>query len=246
MNRFILPLAFLFAGVHCSTGQNFYFKSETNIEGGLAILSSMVKSSMTFYQKDNQIKTVTTMFKNTQEVICDENKLAITNERAPKCAIFTRAQLLLDSLENDMNTTDVRVEKTTETEKLLGYNCLKTIIRYKIDGYEYQGNFWCTKEITAPKPDVKPLEYTKRNALFIATQELDGFPLKTETIMFSTNMKTITLVTEVNTKDIDYSVFALAGNRCKKPYNLEEYKAELLRQKRDFKNFQSFSGGSGW
>ncbi|MES2678458.1 MAG: hypothetical protein V4635_01175 [Bacteroidota bacterium] len=246
MNRFSLLFVILFAVAFCS-GQNFYFKTEVNIEGVPAMFAKMGKSTSDFYQKGNKIKTASTVMNATQEVISLEDQVTITNTHEPKCALITRAELVEDSLENDVKATDVSAEKTSETEKFLGYTCAKTIVRYKIDGFEHQSNYWCTKEINAPKPAKKPLEYTKRNSLFVVMQQLDGFPLKTETIMNFNGMKTISTVTEVNTKEIDDAVFEPLTGLCKKPMNMAAYKQELLRQKIEAKmmNNGNMYNGSG-
>ncbi|HOZ87876.1 MAG TPA: hypothetical protein PL029_08965 [Bacteroidia bacterium] len=230
MNRFTLSF-FALCAIACCSAQNFYFKTEVTIDGVPAMFAKMGKSTTSFYQKGNKIKTASTTMNATQEVITVEDQVTITNKNDPKCVVITRAELVEDSLENDIRSTDVTVEKTTDTEKFLGYTCVKTIVRYKIDGFNYQSNYWCTTEIKVPDPGKKPLEYTKRNSLSAAVQQLEGFPLKTETTMAFNDMKTISTVTEVNTKEIDEAVFEPLTGLCKKPINLAAYKQELLRQK---------------
>lgn len=194
-------------------------------------MSKMMNGSSVTYQKNNKVKSISKSMGVTQEIISLIDKVIILNKYNPKCAIITKAELAEDSLENDMPTTDIQIELASETEKILEYTCIKTIIRYKIKGYNYETSVWSTKEVEVPNSVVKPLESMKCSSYLAALQTIDGFVMRTETYMSASAVKTIATVTEVSTNEIEDSVFEVEDKACKKPLNLKEYKKELQIQK---------------
>ena len=230
MKHIFLFLTILFISGSLA-GQCLYFKTKVELKGSLAILSRMVNGSSVTYQKNNKIKSISKSMGVTQEIISVDDKVTILNKFNPKCAVITKAELEEDSLENDMHTTDLQIEHTSESQKLLEYNCVKTIIRYKIKGCNYETTVWSTKEINVPRPAVKPLESMKRNSYLAALESIEGFVMKTETHMSASAVKTIVTVIDINFKEIDDSVFEVDDKLCKKPLNLKEYKKELQIQK---------------
>lgn len=213
------------------TAQCLYSKTKVELKGSMAIFSRLVNATSVSYQKNNKVRSITKSMGVTQEIISLSDKVIILNKFSPKCAVITKAELAEDSLENEMPTTDVQIEKTSESQKLLEYDCVKTIIRYKIKGMNYETAVWSTKEITVPTPAVKPLESMKRSSYLAALESIEGFVLKTETYMKSSAAKTIVTVIEISTKEFDDSVFEVDDKLCKEPLNLKEYKNELQRQK---------------
>lgn len=211
--------------------QNLYFKTKIEIKGSLAIMSKMVNGSSITYQKGSKVRSITKSMGVTQEIISTTDQVIILNKYSPRCAIITKAELAEDSLENDMPTTDIQIEKTKEIDKILEYTCIKTIIRYKIKGLSYETLVWSTMDIPVPKPDIKPLESMKQNSYMESLKHIEGFVMKTETYMNASAVKTIATVIEVNTGNIEDSVFEIKDKSCKDPLNLKEYKKELQRQK---------------
>ena len=51
-----------------------------------------------------------------QVQITETDKVTIFNSAETNCAIITKAELLEDSLENDVYATEVQIEKTNETK----------------------------------------------------------------------------------------------------------------------------------
>ena len=83
-------------------------------------------------------------------------------------------------------------------------------------------------------------ELMKKNALTVAIQSIEGFPMQIETLMKANGVKTIGTVTEINTKDIKESEFEVESKKCKKPMNLKEYKKYLLKKKLESQRYTGY------
>ena len=227
--------------------QSLFVKTESSVEGMPAMVAKLSKSSSTSFYKDNRVKTEIKTMMFSQVQITETDKVTIFNSAETNCAIITKAELLEDSLENDVYATEVQIEKTNETKKILGYDCVKTIIRYKVAntdskvvGLESEMTFWTTTAVIIPKTKQPMPELMKKNALTVAIQSVEGFPMQIETWMKANGVKTIGTVTEINTKDIKESEFELDSKKCKKTMNLKEYKKYLLKKKLESQRYTGY------
>jgi hypothetical protein len=82
---------------------------------------------------------------------------------------------------------DVKVTKTSETAKILGYSCTKYIVEYSDGKHKMQQILWATKDI--PGLDLKNMGNSKMNrSQTIYYDKIDGAPLKIEMHMEQGNM----------------------------------------------------------
>lgn len=101
---------------------------------------------------------------------------------------------------------DVKVTKTNETQKILNYNCTKTIVTVTDKGKTLEQIFWTTKEIK--DFDLKSLtsqRVSSRQSLFY--DNIEGVPLKME--MSMPEAKMVMQVTEIKKESLPNSTFAI-------------------------------------
>ena len=104
------------------------------------------------------------------------------------------------------NNTQTKVTKTNETQKILNYNCIKTIVTYTHDGKEMNQYFWTTNEIK--DFDLKSLAHQqvgKGQSMFY--ENIEGVPLKME--MITPQMKMVMEVTEIKKGALPASTFEI-------------------------------------
>lgn len=82
---------------------------------------------------------------------------------------------------------NVKVTKTAETTKVLGYTCTKYIVEYSDEKHKMQQILWATKDI--PGLDLKNMGSNRMNrSQKIYYDKIDGVPLKIEMHMEQGNM----------------------------------------------------------
>jgi len=102
-----------------------------------------------------------------------------------------------------------KITKTSETQKILGYTCMKYIIEQTArDGKTVNTNYWATNEIK--DVDLKSLakQQASQSQSFIFS-EVDGVPLKIEVMMPQGNMTM--QCTEFKKESVPASTFVLPG-----------------------------------
>ncbi|HEY3429823.1 MAG TPA: DUF4412 domain-containing protein [Cyclobacteriaceae bacterium] len=148
----------------------------THMEGG------MMGGSETLYKKD---KHETFLINATSKTY---SKVSGGNNSAPQ------------------NNTQVKVTKTTETQKILNYTCTKSIVTTTHDGKEINQYIWTTKEIK--DFDLKSLarqQVGKGQSMFY--ENIEGVPLKME--MITPQMKMEMTVTEIKKGSLPASTFEI-------------------------------------
>lgn len=228
---FLLLLA---TGISISKAQDLYTKSQTEIKGLPSFVAKRTNATILSYYKPDKLKIETNMMDSKQINLIGVSGATVINHIAndKNCGQFSREELNKDSLEMDAKIESVQIERTSETKKVLGYTCKKIIIRYQVTqgvNYDCVMELWCTDEIKIPSNNNLP-ELNKRNALTAALISLNTFPLETETLMKSNNVRTISKVVELSTQQIDDKVFTIEPKDCKKTLNLKDYKAMLLKR----------------
>ena len=101
---------------------------------------------------------------------------------------------------------DVKVKKTTETQKILNYTCTKTIVTVTENGTSVDQIFWTTTEIK--DFDLKTLSNQRmgeKSAMFY--EGIEGVPLKME--MTTPQMKIVSQVVELKREPVPASIFAI-------------------------------------
>ena len=214
--------------------QDLYTRTQSETLGLPSFITKRTNATTITYYKKNKLKIEISTMDSKQTNLLTEQGASILNQIGPdkNCGHFTREEMNADSLEIDAVVTDVKIEKTEETKTILGYTCKKIIIRYKISQvttYASEMRLWCTDEVKLPSGAKLP-ELNKRNALTVAIMNLNSFPLETETLMELNNVSTVSKVVELSTKEIDEEVFTMNPKDCKKPLNLKDYKAMLLKR----------------
>lgn len=109
---------------------------------------------------------------------------------------------------NDPATTQVKVSKTSETQKILNYTCTKSIVTTTHEGKSITQYIWTTKEIK--DFDLKSLskqQVGKGQSMFY--DNIDGVPLKME--MITPQMKMTMQVMEIKKESLPVSAFEIPG-----------------------------------
>ncbi|HQQ95348.1 MAG TPA: hypothetical protein PLQ93_12385 [Bacteroidia bacterium] len=231
---FALLLGLLF---HTGFAQGLYYKSVTEMEGVPAMLAKMSKSTSETWCKKGKLKVLTHTPSVSQTQYMDGKTVTIINSNEPTCVLFSQSALLKDSVFSSVYISKVRVEQSSETRKILGYTCSKTILHYQAAQKENKSAttncemwVWSCKDLKLPVEALNKPEILQRNSLSEAMMNIEGFVLCSETIMKDSQMKTVTKVTEIQTRDIPDSEFVPGKGLCENPMGLPEYNAYLIRQ----------------
>lgn len=103
-------------------------------------------------------------------------------------------------------SADIKVKKTTETQKILNYTCTKTIVTVTEKGKSIDQIFWTTNEIK--DFDLKSLSSQRvGNSQSMYYENLDGVPLKMEMTMPQAKMTM--QVIEIKKETLSGSTFAV-------------------------------------
>jgi len=217
--------------------QSLYVKSETEMEGVPAMVAKMSKGTTETWMKPGKTKTKTQLMTYTQTHYNTGEGVVILNTADPKCVKISKHELSEDSIINTVYTSEVVVKKTNETKNILGYPCTKTIVTYKAannerDGVKmsYEMTLWVSTSLKSPNYSSTGLECTKRNSLNAALQQVDGFVLRSETLVKENNMKIIVDVKAISEKTIADVEFEPTVGACDKFLNLREFNAYLKKQ----------------
>ena len=107
---------------------------------------------------------------------------------------------------NNKSQSQVTVKKTTETQKILNYNCTKTIVTITDKGTTITQNLWITTEIKGL--DLKSLAKQRGESSYSMFYEnMEGVALKME--MTTPQAKMVSEVTEIKKEALASSIFAI-------------------------------------
>jgi Domain of unknown function (DUF4412) len=217
--------------------QSLYVKSETEMEGVPAMVAKMSKGTTETWMKPGKTKTKTKLMTYTQTQYNTDEGVVILSTVDPKCVKISKRELSEDSIINNVYTSDVIVKKTNETKTILGYTCTKTIITYKAANNErdavkmsYEMTLWICTALNFANNPTAGFESTKRNSLSVALQQVEGFVLRSETLVRENNMKIIVTATAISEKTIADVEFEPTVGACDKFMSLREYNAFLKKQ----------------
>lgn len=103
--------------------------------------------------------------------------------------------------------TEVKVTKTSETAKVMGYTCVKYIAEISSQGHTVVQNIWTTPEIKGI--DLKKITQQRmtNNQDVLVYDKIDGFPLKVEMKMPQGNM--VMEVSDLKKQSLPASDFAI-------------------------------------
>lgn len=216
--------------------QSLYVKSETEMEGVPAMVAKMSKGTTETWMKPGKTKTKTKLMTYTQTQYNTGEGVVILSTTDPKCVKISKHELSEDSIINNVYTSDVIVKKTNETKTILGYTCTKTIITYKAANKEreeikmsYEMTLWVCSSLNFANNSAAGLESTKRNSLGVALQQVEGFVLRSETLVLENNMKIVVTATAISEKTIPDVEFEPTVGACDKSMSLKEYNAYLKK-----------------
>jgi len=129
---------------------------------------------------------------------------------------------------------NLTIAKTDESEKILGKECKKTVLSYKVANRIQPNLFmncvmtlWVCESLNSAALLQNDWRYIKMNALDKALQNIKGIVLKSETLVKENNMVSTTKVVEMNEKPIADDVFQVNMKFCKKSMNLKTYNEHL-------------------
>lgn len=136
-------------------------------------------------------------------VLKDKNESYIINRENKTYSVVPHNESKTSATAKDPVIT---IKKTTETQKILNYTCVKTIVTVTEGGKTITQNFWTTTEIK--NLDFKKFANQKmggKQSLYY--KELDGTPLKVEMTMPQGTM--VMQVTEIKKETLSSSDFQI-------------------------------------
>lgn len=179
---------------------------KTQMENALRMLqggdmNSMIPKGITIKVKNGNTRTIMEggmMEGNEALYKKDKNQSYLINESAKTYTVLPPG--------NTGAHTNVKITKTTETQKILGYNCIKTIATVTEKGQSIDQVFWTTTEIR--DFDFKSLagqHMSSNQSMFY--EGIEGVPLKME--MTTPQMKMTMQVTEMKKSSLADSTFEI-------------------------------------
>ncbi len=168
-------------------------------------MNSMMPSGFTLKVKDGNSLTKMEggMMSGTETLyLKDKNQSYLINRESKTYTVLPH----YDEQSKTVND-NVKVTKTSETQKILNYNCTKTIVAVTEGGKSINQIFWTTTEIK--NLDFKSLSSQKvgksTHAMFY--NSIEGVPLKTEIV--TPEMKMVMQVTEIKKETVASSLFVV-------------------------------------
>jgi len=197
--------------------------------------------------EDMKIETINKTSTQLQYYIGDKVTVITKEKNADNvCGEGTRDEMKDIIKESDKTEyKDLKVEKTNKTETILGYECKKAIIKYKIAvmGFEMkmENVLWYTDKISLGN-DISTGDASNigvSNAYVDAVKALGGITLKQESNSNGTSLA-VMKVMQIEKKEIAESVFAIDAKDCKKMLTLKEQKDKIEERNsaRDRQNMQ--------
>lgn len=116
---------------------------------------------------------------------------------------------------------DVKVTKTSETTKILNYNCTKYLVVHTVNGKPMTQTVWATKEIKDLDMSSLARQRMDGGKTVMFFKEIDGVPLKMEMAMPEGNL--LMEAKQIKRESIPSSAFEI-------PSDFEEVKPTLLGQ----------------
>ncbi|MBA4056229.1 MAG: hypothetical protein C0490_16055 [Marivirga sp.] len=176
------------------------------MQGGGDLNSMMPKGFIIKMKNQNVLTSMDGgMMANTETLYLNDKKTAYQiNREAKTYSVLPQAKT---EDVKDAEKVDIKVTKTSETTKVLGYTCTKYVVESKTQGHSMQQNFWTT---TAIKDfDFKSLAHQRmgngQQSLFY--DQIEGVPLKMEMMMPQGKM--VMEVTELKKQSLSSGDFAI-------------------------------------
>ncbi|HEY0262200.1 MAG TPA: DUF4412 domain-containing protein [Chitinophagales bacterium] len=108
---------------------------------------------------------------------------------------------------DEKNKPDVKVEKTTETSSILGYTCTKYIVTMQEKGQNVTANVWATNDVKGI--DIKAMAKQRAGKTSLFYEEIDGFPMRIETVLPQDAGSATVEVTELKNESVADSYFVV-------------------------------------
>jgi len=217
-------LFFTSLGIQFLISQNqFLIRSSVRIEGLPEEYAGFGESEKTVYIKGEKVKSETTnMMSSTTEVFDGKKVTVLVESMGQKMAWSDTPENIESANPKEKEPVKPKVEKTSETKMIAGYECTKYIITIpaeaqKTDAKKKQSNAepkkdlvivsWVTDKISRPKSYADGGRRGRN--MNIDESEIKGYPFQTEMDFDSQGMKMkyIETVTEVSTDPIPDNVF---------------------------------------
>jgi len=215
-----LSLLLVFCSLSLIAQENYTMKMTVKTEGLPAEYAAYGEQEIVTFVKGEKSKTeVNSMMFNTT-VFYDGNKLTSLSDMMGNKSGYTATKEELEAQDKN-KTSKPKIEYTTEKKNIAGYECTKAIVTNNSpDKKEQKVILWITDKIKYNK------NQNKAPGRSMDFGDLKGHPLGMEMAqeMQGTEMKIVMTTTEVSTKPIDDSVFAV---------NTEGYKMMTYQQFQD-------------
>lgn len=169
-------------------------------------MNSMMPTGMTLKTKNgNELSAVEGGMMGGMETLYlkDKNESYMINREAKTYSIIPQS----DATTSTTHDPNVKITKTSETQKILNYTCKKSIVTVTEDGHTMTQIFWTTNEITGL--DFKSMGDQKmgKGKQSMYYKDLDGTPLKVEMTMPQGKM--LMEVTEIRKQSLPAADFEI-------------------------------------
>ena len=229
----IISACLVLAACHLVEQTSLYMKSETSMP--LMVFLGQ-KITIITYVKGNKFKSEVNTAQSNQIQCYTEDKCAIISKEKGSsiiCGEGTVSEMKeFIKTKDNIEYSDMKVEKTNKTITVLGYECQNAKITYKISvmgmKIKNETSVWYTNKIKLQNDfstgDPNLIGYS--NAYTDALKSIGGVILKQESKTSGLLVATIT-ITEIDQKEIDDSEFIPDAKDCTKMLSIKEASDEI-------------------
>lgn len=231
MKLLLLVFGLLQLNFHTAVAQESYtIKMTMKIEGLPPEWAGFGEQEIINYSKGEMYKKEVNGMMGSSIVCFDGKTLTQLNEGMDKKTGFTASKEELEAMGDKEPKESPKIEYTSETKKIAGYDCTKAIITSSSEGKESKVIVWVTEKIKI-NPKVNK---TKGKGMKMDFGDLKGQPLQIEATQNSNgnDMKVIITATEVSTTPLEDSFFTVNTEG----YTMMSYQEMLESMKRAPKN----------
>lgn len=206
--------------------QEYTVKMNMKIEGLPPEMAGFGEQETVTQIKGEKSKTEMTSMMGTTIMLFDGKKHTFLTEMMGNKTGYTATKEEMEAMAKDDKDPKPKIEYTSEKKMIAGYECTKAIVTATgKDKKETQMIVWVTDKIKHDMPKSK-----NRNMMDLG--DLKGYPLEMEMhqAQQGMDMKIVISATDVSTKPVDDSVFAVNTDGFKM-YTYKEFSEKMKAQK---------------
>lgn len=231
-----------------------YSQNDLYVESEMEMDMVFLKRTVTFQQYINSEGYVSKISEKGKEIRVEVQKrdsVIVLDQSLPACMMDTKENYNKEVNENAVKfkLTNVKLEKTEETQMILGYKCKKAIVTYMTEAAminsKVKMELYYTEDIKVQESTLLLGEiagYESMLELVKTVQSLDGMVLKnvSTTKTGLVELKNVSVCKKIEKKPAPEDVFQIKDKLCKSPVSAKKYIREVKR--REMQQQQQASG----